>query len=122
MRRDFTYIDDIVEGLVRVHDRPAFGNSAWSGDDPDPASSTAPYRIYNIGNHSPTDLLEMIAILERSLGKKAVMNMLPMQAGDILSTFADVEHLSNDVGFEPATSLEVGLTNFVRWYREYHNA
>jgi UDP-glucuronate 4-epimerase len=122
MSRDFTYIDDIVQGVVRIHDVPATPDPQWRSDDPDPASSNAPYRIYNIGNHSPTVLTEMIGILEGCIGRQAILNMLPMQDGDLPATFADVDELSRDAGFAPSTPLDVGLTRFVQWYKEYHNA
>lgn len=121
MRRDFTYIDDIVEGIVRVCDRIPAPNAAWSGDAPDPGSSYAPYRIYNIGAHTPVELMHFIEILERRLGKTAVKNFLPMQAGDVPATYADVDDLMHDVGFRPATSVEEGIGKFVKWYRKYYS-
>ena len=120
MRRDFTYIDDIVEGVVRVTDRVAEPNPAWSGDSPDPSSSMAPYRLYNIGNNNPVELMDMIGALEDCLGQKAEKNMLPMQPGDVPATYADVDALVEDVGFKPATSIEDGIRRFVEWYREYY--
>ncbi|MBN2705156.1 MAG: NAD-dependent epimerase [Deltaproteobacteria bacterium] len=120
MRRDFTYIDDIVEGIVRLLGRTPESNPDWSGDQPDPGSSPAPYRLYNIGNHSPVKLLDFIAILEKALGRKAEKMMLPMQPGDVPATYADVEDLQQAVGFSPATSLADGIAAFVRWYREYY--
>ncbi len=120
MQRDFTYIDDIVEGVVRVTDRIPEGNPAWSGARPDPASSRAPYRVYNIGNHQPAELLRFIEILEEKLGRKAQKTFLPMQAGDVPATYADVDDLRRDVGFAPATPLEVGIERFVAWYRDYY--
>ncbi len=120
MRRDFTYVDDIVEGIVRVADRTAEPNPDWSGSAPDPGTSRAPYKIYNIGNHDPVELLEFIETLESALGVKAEKNMLPMQPGDVPATFADVEDLSRDVGFRPATPLRTGIERFVAWYREYY--
>jgi len=120
MRRDFTYIDDIIEGVVRVVDRPATPNVAWSGDAPDPGSSEAPYRLYNIGNGRPVELMRMIEILERALGKTARKNFLPMQPGDVPATFADVSDLERDVGFRPSTPLEEGLERFVAWFRAYY--
>jgi UDP-glucuronate 4-epimerase len=113
--RDFTYIDDIVEGVVRALDRPA----APSAEPLSPATSAAPFRVYNIGNHQPVELLEMIAILERTLGVKARTRMLPMQPGDVHTTFANVDTLMRDVGFSPATPIEEGLARFVSWYRTY---
>lgn len=120
MQRDFTYIDDIVEGVVRVCDRVAPPNENWSSDKPDPASSRAPYRLYNIGNHKPVQLLKFIEIIEKKVGKKAVMEMLPMQPGDVPATCADVEDLMRDTGFAPNTSLEIGVSRFVDWYRDYY--
>jgi UDP-glucuronate 4-epimerase len=119
MRRDFTYVDDIVEGVMRVTDRPAQANPDWTGDAPDPGTSRAPYRLYNIGNNQPVELLHVIETLERCLGKKAVKNMLPMQPGDVPATFADVDDLVRDVGFKPATPIEEGIRRFIEWYRWY---
>lgn len=120
MQRDFTYIDDIVEGVVRVADRVAAANSAWSGDAPDPGTSLAPYRIYNIGNHQPVELLYFIEVLEKCLGQQAEKRLLPIQAGDVPATYADVDDLMRDVGFQPATPIEEGIARFVAWYREYY--
>jgi UDP-glucuronate 4-epimerase len=120
MQRDFTYVDDIVESLVRLGDRPAAPNPSWDGDAPDPSSSLAPYRIYNIGNHTPVKLMDVIEILERELGRKAIRNLLPMQPGDVPATWADVEDLARDVGFAPKTPIETGIKRFVAWFREYH--
>jgi len=120
MRRDFTYIDDIVQGIVRVADRVPLGNPDWSGDHPDPATSRAPYRIYNIGNNQPVELMYLIETLERSLGITASKNFLPMQPGDVPATFADVDDLTRDVGFRPSTPIETGVERFVKWYRDYH--
>jgi UDP-glucuronate 4-epimerase len=120
MRRDFTYIDDIVEGVVRTLDRTAAANPEWSGDRPDPATSRAPYRLYNIGNNQPVELMHLIETLEKALGKAAVKNRLPMQPGDIPATCADVDALSRDVGFKPATPIETGVRKFVDWYREFY--
>jgi len=120
MQRDFTYIDDIVEGVLRVLDRVPQANPTWSGDDPDPGTSSAPYKIYNIGNNNPVDLMYLIGVLEKHLGKTAKKNLLPMQAGDVPKTFADVDELVCDVGFKPATSIEEGIGRFVTWYREYY--
>ena len=120
MKRDFTFIDDIVEGVIRVADRTAEPNAAWSGQTPDPGTSLAPYRIYNIGNHQPVELLHYIAVLERCLGKTAERRLLPMQPGDVPETCADVEDLMRDVGFQPATPIEVGIARFVEWYRGYY--
>ena len=120
MRRDFTYIDDIVQGVIRVADRVPTGNATWSGDHPDPATSRAPYRIYNIGNNSPVELMHLIETIEQALGKPAVKNFLPLQPGDVLATYADVDDLTRDVGFKPSTPIEVGVQRFVDWYRSYH--
>lgn len=120
MRRDFTYVDDIVQGVIRVADRIPAGNPAWSGDNPDPATSRAPYQIYNIGNNQPVELMHLIETLERVLGKTAIKNYQPIQAGDVQATYADVDDLSRDVGFRPSTPIEVGVERFVRWYRDYH--
>lgn len=120
MIRDFTYIDDIVEGVVRTIDRPARPHPAWSGDKPDSATSYAPYRIYNIGNNQPVELLRYIEVLEKCLGKKAKLDMLPMQDGDVPATYADTANLENDVGFRPRTTVEHGIARFVEWYKSYH--
>ena len=120
MERDFTYIDDIVEGIVRVMERTPTPNPAWRSDLPDPSSSFAPYRIYNIGNNQPVALMDFIGILEQNLGRKARKNFLPMQAGDVPATFADVDDLMADVGFKPATSITEGIRRFIAWYREYY--
>jgi UDP-glucuronate 4-epimerase len=119
MRRDFTYIDDIVEGVVRTLDRPAAPNPRWSGAQPDPGTSSAPYRLYNIGNHSPVELMRLIEVLEDCLGRKAEKNFLPMQLGDVPATSADVADLTRDTGFAPNTPIEVGVRRFVEWYRGY---
>jgi UDP-glucuronate 4-epimerase len=118
--RDFTYVDDVVEGVVRASDLPATPDPAWSGAAPDPGSSRAPYRVYNIGNHTPVAVNELIGLIERELGKKAETVMLGPEPGDMAATYADVEDLSRDVGFSPATPLEEGIRRFVAWYREYH--
>ena len=119
-RRDFTYIDDIVEGVIRVLDKIPEPNPDWTGHAPDPATSLAPYRLYNIGNHQPVELLRFIEILEQQLGKQAVKNMLPMQEGDVLATYADVDDLARDVGYRPSTPIEQGMARFVEWYRDYY--
>jgi len=119
-KRDFTYVEDIAEGVVRASDRVASVNPEWSGQQPDPATSSAPYRIYNIGNNAPVDLSSYIEVLEDCLGRKAVKNLLPLQAGDVPETFADVEDLVRDVGYKPATPVEVGIRRFVDWYLEYY--
>ncbi|QEQ01500.1 NAD-dependent epimerase [Thermosynechococcus sp. B0] len=119
-RRDFTYIDDIVEGILRVLDRPATPNPSWSGENPDPATSLAPWRVYNIGAHRPVELLRYIELLETYLGKKAQLNLLPLQPGDVPDTYADVLELRADTGYEPTTPVEIGVQQFVHWYREYY--
>jgi UDP-glucuronate 4-epimerase len=119
-RRDFTYIDDIVEGVIRTLDNVAAPNPAWTGDDPDPGTSAAPYRLYNIGNHQPVQLMHYIEMLEQCLGKKAQLNLLPLQPGDVPDTFADVDDLIQDVGYKPSTSVEQGIEHFVAWYRGYY--
>jgi UDP-glucuronate 4-epimerase len=118
-RRDFTYIDDIVEGVIRVLDRPAPPNPAWDGARPDPGTSTAPWRVYNIGNNQPVELMDYIAALERALGKTATKEMLPLQAGDVPDTYADVDDLVEQFHYQPATLVTQGVANFVAWYREY---
>lgn len=120
MRRDFTYIDDIVQGVVRVSDRIAQPNPAWDAAHPDPGTSLAPFRVYNIGNHSPVELDEFIATIEAALGKRAIRRDLPMQPGDVPATCADVADLERDVGFAPATPLATGIARFIEWYREYY--
>ena len=119
-RRDFTYIDDIVEGVIRTLDHIPQPNPDWSGDHPDSASSTAPYALYNIGNNEPVELMHYIEVLEDCLGKKAEKNMLPLQPGDVPATYADVQDLVRDVDYKPATSVEQGVANFVAWYRDYY--
>jgi UDP-glucuronate 4-epimerase len=119
-RRDFTYIDDIVEGVVRVLDRIPQGDPAWSGDRPDPATARAPYRLYNIGNHKPVELMEYIAVLEQCLAKKAQMNLLPLQPGDVPDTYAEVSDLVADTGYRPDTSVADGVARFVAWYRDFY--
>jgi UDP-glucuronate 4-epimerase len=118
LKRDFTYIDDIVEGVIRVLDRPPAANPAWSCA-PEVATSFAPYRIYNIGNSAPVELMHFIALLEKCLGRNAIKEFLPHQPGDVLATFADVADLARDTGFRPTTSIEAGLSRFVAWYRSY---
>ena len=120
MQRDFTYVDDIVEALVRLGPQPAAPNGAWDSNNPDPATSKAPYRLYNIGNHSPVKLMQLIEVIEEKLGKKAVKNFLPMQPGDVPATFADVDDLARDVDFAPRTPIEVGVGRFIDWYRDYY--
>jgi UDP-glucuronate 4-epimerase len=121
MRRDFTYIDDIVEGVVRVMDHIPQPDAQWSGDRPDPGSSPAPYSLYNIGNHNPVKLMDFIEAIEAALGKKAKKEYLPMQPGDVPASFADVEDLVNAVGFKPNTSIQEGIQNFIDWYMDYYS-
>jgi len=120
MQRDFTYIDDIVEGVIRTSDHIAPPNPDWDSMRPDPGSSRAPWRVYNIGNNNPVELMHLIGTLEQALGRTAEKRMLPMQAGDVPATFADVQALVDDVGFAPATPIEMGVANFVAWYRDYY--
>lgn len=119
-KRDFTFVEDIAEGVVRALDRIASPDPAWSSDEPDPATSSAPYRVYNIGNNRPVDLSHYIETLEQCLGRKAEKNLLPLQLGDVPDTFADVEDLVRDVGYKPATTVEDGIRAFVDWYRSYY--
>ncbi len=121
-KRDFTYIDDIVEGVVRTLDHVATPNPEWSGDHPDSATSKAPYRIYNIGNNQPVELMRFIEVLEECLGLTAVKNFLPMQQGDVPATYADVDALMRDVGYAPKTPIETGIARFVEWYKDYYSA
>ena len=118
--RDFTYIDDIVEGVVRTLDQVALPNNDWSGQTPDPGTSKAPYRIYNIGSNNPVELSRFIEIIEERTGKKAQKNMLPMQPGDVVATYANVDDLISDVGYKPVTGVEEGIANFVGWYRDFY--
>jgi UDP-glucuronate 4-epimerase len=120
MKRDFTYVDDIVEGIVRVIPNVPSGNKEWNGMTPDAATSFAPYKLYNIGNNSPIELMKFIEVIENKLGKKAVKNLLPIQEGDVPETYADVDDLIRDVNFKPATSIETGIEKFVNWYLEYY--
>ena len=122
MQRDFTYIDDIVEGVVRVLDRPAAPNPSYRPEQPDPATSNAPYRVFNIGNHDPVPLLEFIACIEAALGRKADKRMLPLQDGDVPATYADAQALRKWVQYVPATPIHVGIARFVAWYRDYYKA
>jgi len=119
-RRDFTYIDDIVAGIIHALDNPAQTNNAWTGENPDPASSSAPYRIYNIGSNNPVELLRFIELMEQGLGKTAVKNLLPMQPGDVPDTYANVDSLVNAVGYKPQTTIEEGVARFIEWYRRYY--
>ena len=118
--RDFTYIDDIVRGVVRCCDRVATPDPSWNKARPDPGTSSAPYRLYNIGNHSPAELMDFIGCIERAVGKPAKKTFLPLQPGDVLATFADIETIKADIGFEPEIGLEEGVRRFVAWYREYY--
>lgn len=118
-RRDFTYVDDIVEGLVRILDRPAPANPDWRGDKPDPGTSTAPWRVYNIGNSSPVELMDYIGAIEKALGKKAEIELLPLQPGDVPDTYANVDDLVEQFDYKPATTVESGISRFVAWYRDY---
>lgn len=118
-RRDFTYIDNIVEGVIRVLDRPAPPTPSWNGAQPDPGSSAAPWRVYNIGNNSPAELMDYIAALKKALGRKADMDMLPLQPGDVPDTYANVDDLVEQFHYKPATPVEQGVANFVMWYRDY---
>lgn len=119
-RRDFTYIDDIVEGVIRTLDSVATPNAAWSGQTPDPGTSMAPYRLYNIGSNNPVELSRFIEIIEERVGKKAEKNLLPLQPGDVPATYADIDALVNDVGYKPSTTVEEGIANFVDWYRDFY--
>ena len=121
MKRDFTYIDDIIEGVARTLDHTAMPNSDWNGDRPDPGTSAAPYRLYNIGNNNPVELMHLIEVLEQALGKEAEKNMLPIQLGDVPATYANVDALIEDVGFKPATSIESGIEKFFNWYRGFYS-
>ena len=121
-RRDFTYVDDIVEGVVRVIDRIPQPNPDWNGDEPDSATSSAPYQLYNIGNNRPTELMRYIEVLEECLGRKAEMNLLPLQLGDVPDSYADVGDLAANVGYQPDTPVEQGIARFVDWYRDYYQA
>ena len=119
--RDFTYIDDIVEGILKTLDQPASINFDWNGNQPDPANSNAPWRIYNIGNSKPVQLMDYIDALEKSLGKKAKINFLPLQPGDVADTYADVNNLQKKFNYKPSTTVVDGVTNFVEWYKNYYN-
>ena len=121
MSRDFTYVDDIVEGITRVNDHPPVGNKNWSGSHPDPGSSKAPYKIYNIGNNSPVKLMDFITTIEKVLGKVAEKRFMPMQPGDVTSTYADVQDLIEDLDYRPQTALDYGVSQFVNWYKEFYN-
>ena len=118
--RDFTYVDDIVEGVIRTMDKVATANEQWDGMAPDPGTSSAPYRLYNIGSHNPVELMRYIEILEQCLGRESEKNYLPMQAGDVPATYADVQALIDDVDYSPSTTVEEGIKRFVDWYRDYY--
>jgi len=120
MRRDFTYIDDIVQGVFRPAEQIAAPNPDWQGDGPDPGTSRAPYRIYNIGNHQPVELLHFIEVIEKAVGREAEKNLMPMQPGDVPATYADIDALEQAVGFRPSTPIAEGVGRFVQWYREYY--
>ncbi|MHC4237154.1 MAG: NAD-dependent epimerase [Planctomycetota bacterium] len=121
MRRDFTYVDDIAEGVIRVIDSPPSGNPKWSGKTPDPSCSKAPYKIYNIGNSSPVELMDFIQAIEQALGKQAEKNMLPIQPGDVPATWADVTDLVEDLDYQPDTTIQDGVERFIAWYKEFYN-
>ncbi|MCC7374092.1 MAG: NAD-dependent epimerase [Verrucomicrobiales bacterium] len=121
MKRDFTYIDDISEGVIRTSDHTAASNPAWTGDDPDPGTSRAPFRIYNIGNHQPVEVLHLVHLLEDAIGKKAVIESKPMQPGDVPATWADIDDLARDVDFHPSVPIAEGVRRFVAWYREFYH-
>ena len=120
MQRDFTYIDDIIEGVIRVMGRLPASNPDWSGDAPDPGTSYAPFKIYNIGNNNPVELIKFIEVIENALGKKATKQFMDLQPGDVVATYADVDDLIQDVGFKPATPIEVGIERFVEWYKQFY--
>ena len=120
MRRDFTYIDDIVEGVVRVLDRVPAGNAAWSGDQPDPATSAAPWRVFNIGNNRSVEVTYLVELLEAELGRSAKKELVSIQPGDVAETCADIDDLAREIGFRPATSIEEGVRRFIAWYRDYY--
>jgi UDP-glucuronate 4-epimerase len=121
MRRDFTYVDDVVQAVVRLIGRPPRGNPDWDGTRPDPGTSKAPWTVYNIGNNHPEELTHVISLLEKEFGRPAIKEMLPMQPGDVEATYADVADLERDIGFKPATPIEVGIARFAKWYRDYHH-
>ncbi|HMI00326.1 MAG TPA: NAD-dependent epimerase/dehydratase family protein, partial [Bradyrhizobium sp.] len=121
MRRDFTFVEDVSEAVVRLLERPPQGNPNWSGDKPDPATSAAPWKIYNIGNNNPEQLLHVVSLLEKEFGRTVIKEMLPMQPGDVPATYADIEDLEREIGFRPTTAIEDGVAQFAKWYRDYHN-
>jgi UDP-glucuronate 4-epimerase len=120
MRRDFTYIDDVVEAIVRLIEKPPKGDPAWSGNKPAPSTSAAPWKIYNIGNNRPEELMHVVSLLEKEFGRTAIKEMLPMQPGDVAATYADIEDLARVIGFKPSTTIEDGIGRFAKWFREYH--
>lgn len=120
MRRDFTYVDDVTEAIMRLIDRAPAADPSWSGDQPNPATSNAPWRIYNIGNNQPVEVMRVVELIEAELGRKAVKELVPIQPGDVPATYADVDDLMRDIGFRPATSIEEGIQRFIAWYRAYH--
>jgi UDP-glucuronate 4-epimerase len=120
-RRDFTYIDDVIEAIIRILDSPAQPNPDWNSNEPDPSTSSAPYRVYNIGNNNPVGLMEFIETLETSLGKKTEKKLLPLQPGDVPNTYADIDDLAEEFGYKPTTSIQKGVENFAKWYKEYNN-
>jgi UDP-glucuronate 4-epimerase len=120
MRRDFTYVDDVTEALVRLIERPPAGDASWSGEQPDPATSRAPWRVFNIGNHTPVEVTEVVRLIEQAVGKPAIRELAPMQPGDVPETCADVDELQNAVGFAPSTQVADGILRFTEWYRDYH--
>ena len=120
MKRDFTYVDDIVKGVIKVLDRPCGGDASWDGKNPNPSRSRAPYRIYNIGNNSPVELMDFISLIEKCLGKTATKNFLPMQAGDVPATWADVRDLVKDFDYAPSVTVQEGVERFVAWYLEHY--
>ena len=120
MSRDFTYINDIVEGVMRVNDNPPQGNANWSGLNPDPGTAKSPYTVYNIGNNSPVKLMDFVTTIEEALGMEAEKNLMPMQPGDVAATYADVSDLIKNLDYKPETSLAYGVGEFVRWYREFY--
>jgi UDP-glucuronate 4-epimerase len=122
MRRDFTYVDDVSRAIERLVDRPPQGNPDWSGDRPDPATSAAPWKIYNIGNNNPEELMHVVSLLEQEFGRTAIKEMMPMQPGDVPATYADVEDLARDTGFRPSTTIEEGIKKFAKWYRDHHKS
>ena len=119
-KRDFTYVDDIVEGIFKILNKPAEPNKEWESSRPDPGTSFAPWRVYNIGNSKPVELMEYINAVEKALNKKAILNMLPLQPGDVIETYADVEDLIQNFGYKPSTSIEEGVENFINWYINYY--